>query len=214
MNISSPPDIADTFSSHKHTWYLSVITACLKYYVFFLQISEVVHGLYVTWARPGRAYPIQKFEIHIYIYIYLYIYIYIYLFKKRYFDLSSRNFSWWKKILFFIFVLFFFRSSSPSPSWVKKKNNNNNKSYCGDLEHAGSLSIRRFWGKGERWKRKKERAFSSPPSPSPISNLLSPSPLGRPGTQASMQVSRQSGYQRQSTSLAEFIALMKQGMKR
>ena len=53
-----------------------------------------------------------------------------------------------------------------------------------------SLSIRRFWGKGERWKRKKERAegeklpFSSPPPPSPISNLLSPSPLGRPGTQA------------------------------
>ena len=45
-----------------------------------------------------------------------------------------------------------------------------------------SLSIRRFWGKGERWKRKKERA--SPPPPSPISNLLSPSPLGRPGTQA------------------------------
>ena len=34
-----------------------------------------------------------------------------------------------------------------------------------------SLSIRRFWGKGERWKRKRE-------------NLLSPSPLGRPDTQA------------------------------
>ena len=32
-----------------------------------------------------------------------------------------------------------------------------------------NLSIRRFWGKGERWKRK---------------NLLSPSPLGRPYTQA------------------------------
>ena len=37
-----------------------------------------------------------------------------------------------------------------------------------------SLSIRRFWGKGERWKRKRERAegeklpFSSPPPPSPI----------------------------------------------
>ena len=52
-----------------------------------------------------------------------------------------------------------------------------------------SLSIRRFWGKGERWKRKRERAegeklpFSSPPPPSPISNLLSPSPLGRPDTQ-------------------------------
>ena len=32
-----------------------------------------------------------------------------------------------------------------------------------------SLSIRRFWGKGEKWKRK---------------NLLSPSPVGRPDTQA------------------------------
>ena len=44
-----------------------------------------------------------------------------------------------------------------------------------------SLSIRRFWGKGERWKRKRERGegeklpFSSPPPPSPI---------GRPDTQA------------------------------
>ena len=78
-----------------------------------------------------------------------------------------------------------------------------------------SLSIKRFWGKGERWKRKKERAegaycvlsnhyhiqildvshdllngfvsglpFSFPPPPSPISNLLSPSHLGRPDTQA------------------------------
>ena len=53
-----------------------------------------------------------------------------------------------------------------------------------------SLSIKRFWGKGERWKPKKERAegeklpFSSPPPPSPISNLLSPSHLGRPDTQA------------------------------
>ena len=53
-----------------------------------------------------------------------------------------------------------------------------------------SLSIRRFWGKGERWKRKRERAegeelpFSSPPPPSPIENLLSPSPLGRSDTQA------------------------------
>ena len=34
-----------------------------------------------------------------------------------------------------------------------------------------SLSIRRFWGKGERLKRKRE-------------NVLSPSPLGRPDTQA------------------------------
>ena len=36
-----------------------------------------------------------------------------------------------------------------------------------------SLSIRRFWGKGEKWKRKRERGegekpFSSPPPPSPI----------------------------------------------
>ena len=38
-------------------------------------------------------------------------------------------------------------------------------------------------GKGERWKRKRERA--SPPPPSPIKNLLSPIPLGRPDTQAS-----------------------------
>ena len=35
--------------------------------------------------------------------------------------------------------------------------------------HRHSLRIMRFWGKGERWKR----------------NLLSPSPLGRPDTQAS-----------------------------
>ena len=48
-----------------------------------------------------------------------------------------------------------------------------------------SLSIKRFWGKGERWKRKKERAEGEkPPPPSPISNLLSPSHLGRPDTQA------------------------------
>ena len=41
---------------------------------------------------------------------------------------------------------------------------------------AVSLSIRRFWGEGERWKRNRERAegpegekpFSSPPPPSPI----------------------------------------------
>ena len=50
------------------------------------------------------------------------------------------------------------------------------------LHSKDSLSIRRFWGKGEGWKRKKERA--DPPPPSPISNLLSPSPLGRPDTQA------------------------------
>ena len=37
-----------------------------------------------------------------------------------------------------------------------------------------SLSIRRFWGKGEKWKRKRKRGegkklpFSSPPPPSPI----------------------------------------------
>ena len=37
------------------------------------------------------------------------------------------------------------------------------------------LSIRRFWGKGERWKRK---------------NLLSPSLLGRPDTQASLILER------------------------
>ena len=37
-----------------------------------------------------------------------------------------------------------------------------------------SLSIRRFWGKGERWKRKRERA--SPPPPSPLPHLKSPLP--------------------------------------
>ena len=74
---------------------------------------------------------------------------------------------------------------------------------------VSSLSIRRFWGKGERWKRKKERAEVSgvsegkgkdgsekrrelkernlsllPLPPPPSKNLLSPSPSGRPDTQA------------------------------
>ena len=40
----------------------------------------------------------------------------------------------------------------------------NNMRY--DHKNSLSLSIRRFWGKGERWKRKRERA--SPPPPSPI----------------------------------------------
>ena len=38
------------------------------------------------------------------------------------------------------------------------------------LHTQSSLSIRRFWGKGERWKRKRERA--SPPPPSKISSPL------------------------------------------
>ena len=68
-----------------------------------------------------------------------------------------------------------------------------NKSKCtifriDTLRHnlcRGSLSIRRFWGKGERWRRKRERGegekllFSSPPPPSPI---------GRPYTQATAGV--------------------------
>ena len=49
-----------------------------------------------------------------------------------------------------------------------------------DRTYKFSLIIRRFWGKGERWKQKREKA-----PPSPIYNLLSPSPLGRPDTQAS-----------------------------
>ena len=52
--------------------------------------------------------------------------------------------------------------------------------------NQNSLSIRRFWGKGERWKRKRKRAegerevsglpFSSPPPPPPskISSSLAP----------------------------------------
>ena len=48
--------------------------------------------------------------------------------------------------------------------------------FMGSSWFAVSLSIRRFWGKGERWKRNRERAegpegekpFSSPPPPSPI----------------------------------------------
>ena len=36
--------------------------------------------------------------------------------------------------------------------------------------------------KGESWRR--ETSFLFSPSPSPTSNLLSPSPLGRPDTQA------------------------------
>ena len=40
---------------------------------------------------------------------------------------------------------------------------------CNKIQIISSLSIRRFWGKGEKWKRK---------------NLLSPSPVGRPDTQA------------------------------
>ena len=40
---------------------------------------------------------------------------------------------------------------------------------------VSSLSIRRFWGKGEKWKRKRK-------------NLLSPNPVGRPDTQASVSV--------------------------
>ena len=60
------------------------------------------------------------------------------------------------------------------------------------IRSTSSLSIKRFWGKGERWKRKKERAEGQKPSflfsPSPISNLLSPSHLGRPDTQAIQQV--------------------------
>ena len=43
-----------------------------------------------------------------------------------------------------------------------------------------SLSIRRFWGKGERWKRKRERAEGEKPSflfsPSPLPHLKSPLP--------------------------------------
>ena len=59
------------------------------------------------------------------------------------------------------------------------------------IERFSSLSIRRFGGKGERWKQKRERAegeklFFSPPPLSPIVNLLYPSPLGRPDTQASV----------------------------
>ena len=46
---------------------------------------------------------------------------------------------------------------------------------------AAILSIRCFWGIGGSEKRKREKA---PPPPSPILNLLSPSPLGRPDTQA------------------------------
>ena len=46
---------------------------------------------------------------------------------------------------------------------------------------AAILSIRCFWGVGGSEKRKREKA---PPSPLPILNLLSPSPLGRPDTQA------------------------------
>ena len=65
-----------------------------------------------------------------------------------------------------------------------------------------SLSIRRFWGKGARWKRKRERAegekpipFSSPLPPSPTSNLLSPSPLGRSDTQAKWGTTRSLVYE-------------------
>ena len=41
-------------------------------------------------------------------------------------------------------------------------------------EIADSLSIRRFWGKGDRWKRKRERSFLF--SPSPLPHLKSPLP--------------------------------------
>ena len=61
--------------------------------------------------------------------------------------------------------------------------------FLNDTSAKYSLSIRRFWGKGERWKRKSERGegekpFTSPPPPSPI---------GRPDTQAS-QVRCQGHY--------------------
>ena len=54
---------------------------------------------------------------------YIYIYIYIYIFKKRYTDLSSRNFSWWKKILFFYFcfIFFFGHPRHPPPEWKKQQ---------------------------------------------------------------------------------------------
>ena len=54
------------------------------------------------------------------------------------------------------------------------------------IKHRGyrlvcaSLSIRRFWGKGERWKRKRERCDGEKPSflfsPSPLPHLKSPLP--------------------------------------
>ena len=61
--------------------------------------------------------------------------------------------------------------------------------FLNDTSAKYSLSIRRFWRKGERWKRKSERGegekpFTSPPPPSPI---------GRPDTQAS-QVRCQGHY--------------------
>ena len=48
-------------------------------------------------------------------------------------------------------------------------------------------------GKGERWKRKRERALLPPP-PSPIKNLVSPIPLGRPDTQAIRDMEGTSTY--------------------
>ena len=57
------------------------------------------------------------------------------------------------------------------------------------------MAVRLAWvsgvsgGKGERWKRKRERALLPPP-PSPIKNLVSPIPLGRPDTQATVRQTR------------------------
>ena len=52
----------------------------------------------------------------------------------------------------------------------------NSRAEYGVASHA-SLSIRRFWGKGERWKRKRERAEREKLfSPSPLPYLKSPLP--------------------------------------
>ncbi|CAH3032423.1 unnamed protein product [Porites evermanni] len=59
--------------------------------------------------------------------------------------------------------------------------------------HILSLSIRRFWGKGEGWN-----------PPSPISNLLSPIPLGRPDTQAIQKAARHVGMDLMSANSFDF----------
>ena len=100
MNISSPPDITDTSSSHKHTSYLSVITACLKYYVFFCY-RFVSHGSCHLSSSPG-------------------LILFRNLSLKNGSPIFRLKISLDEKILYFIFVLFFLGHPRHPPSELKK----------------------------------------------------------------------------------------------
>ena len=67
-------------------------------------------------------------------------------------------------------------------SQVSVKCVNNTVGGSNKITGKSSLSIRHFWGERGKMEGKKGE------SPSPIKNLLSPSPLGRPDTQAIIQL--------------------------